>query len=131
MGNLDLDKFQNVVAEYLVRHKSILDVLSKNQEVASRVQRSVVKAVTNCGCVRIEASKQVYPDSVEFSELKDYLSTHLHGTLCKECRDAIENDIGRSVFYLAALCNLLGLDMKDIVGHEYSRVTALGMFNLT
>lgn len=131
MGNLDLDKFQDVVSEYLIRHKSILDVLSKNQEVVSRVHRSVVKAVTNCGCVRINASKQVYPDTIEFSELKDYLSTHFQGTLCKECKDAIENDIGRSVFYLAALCNLLDLDMQDIVDREYNKVTALGMFNLT
>jgi hypothetical protein len=131
MENLDLDKFQKTVSEYLVRHKSILDVLSKNQEVISRVNRSVVKAVTNCGCVKIDASKQVYPDSVEFSELKDYLSTHFQGTLCKECRDAIENDVGRSLFYLAALCNLLDLDMQSIVDREYNRITALGMFNLT
>lgn len=131
MGNLDLEKFQDVVSEYLIRHKSILDVLSKNQEVACRVHRSVVKAVTNCGCVRIDASKQTYPDTIELSELKDYLSTHFQGTLCKECKDAIENDIGRSVFYLAALCNLLDLNMQDIVEHEYNKVTALGMFNLT
>lgn len=131
MGNLDLDKFQSVVSEYLIRHKSILDVLSKNQEVASRVNRSVTKAVTNCGCVQIDASKQIYPDTVEFSEVKEFLSTHFKGALCKECKDVIESEIGRSIFYLAALCNLLDLDMQDIVDREYNRVTALGMFNLT
>jgi LacI family transcriptional regulator len=66
-----------------------------------------------------------------YTAVDKLLSTHFKGALCKECKDVIESEIGRSIFYLAALCNLLDLDMQDIVDREYNRVTALGMFNLT
>jgi hypothetical protein len=131
MENLEFDQFQDMVSKYLIRHKSILDVLSKNQEVISRVNRSVVKAITNCGCIQVHASKQRFPEDMDLAELRDFLATHVEGSLCRDCRDTIENEIGRSLFYLAALCNILELDLNEIVDKEYHRVIALGMFNLT
>ncbi|HHT27849.1 MAG TPA: DUF1573 domain-containing protein, partial [Firmicutes bacterium] len=38
--------FQEAVNEYLVRHRSILDILSKLQESVARTNRAVAKAVT-------------------------------------------------------------------------------------
>ncbi len=58
MKDLLCDGFQDTVDDYLVRHRSILDVMSKLAESNARVNRAVTKAVTTCGCIGIEASKQ-------------------------------------------------------------------------
>ena len=55
MKDIIFDSFQNDVSESLLRHKSILDVLTKYTESSSRVNRAVAKAVTNCGCIEINA----------------------------------------------------------------------------
>jgi hypothetical protein len=39
--------------------------------------------------------------------------------------------MGSALFYLAALCSLLNLNMQDVLEKEYTRVNALGVFNLT
>ena len=53
MKDIIFDSFQNDVSESLLRHKSILDVLTKYTESSSRINRAVAKAVTNCGCIEI------------------------------------------------------------------------------
>src|SRR5690606_16363748 len=94
--------FQQVVDEYLVRHRSVLDVLSKCQESAARVNRAVVKAVTMCGCVQIEAAAQQFPADASLLELRQHMDSHLRGTLCEHCRDVLDTELGRALFYLAA-----------------------------
>ena len=54
-------EFQHMVSELLIRHRSILDCLSKYQESTSRVNRSIIKTVTDCGCISIIANKQQFP----------------------------------------------------------------------
>lgn len=49
MKDIICDEFQNTVSKYLVRHHSILDILSKVQESTARVNRATVKTVTSCG----------------------------------------------------------------------------------
>lgn len=131
MKDLICDHFQNTVAELLIRHHSILDVLSKSQESSARVNRSVIKSVTSCGCLQIEARKKNIPPETSLSELKKYLESHLQGTLCDNCKEIIEMEIGKSLFYLAALCNLLDLNLYDIFLKEHKKITTLRIFNFT
>lgn len=127
----DYGRFQASVSEYLIRHRSILDVLTKLQEADARVNRAVAKAVTNCGCVKVNASRQSAPADISYREIKAFMNDHLDGELCEHCRDIVETEVGRSLFYLAALCDLLGLNLNDIMEKEQTRLSTLGMFNLT
>ncbi|HYM71210.1 MAG TPA: DUF1573 domain-containing protein [bacterium] len=123
-------RFQEQVDEYLIRHRSILDVLSKLQESTARVSRAVAKAVTSCGCVTVNAAKQQFPTDLSLSEVRAYLDTHLSGALCERCREAVETEIGSALFYTAALCSILTLDLDAIQKKEHSRVKSLGIFTL-
>lgn len=49
MKDIIFDDFQNAVSESLLRHKSVLDILSKLNESEARIDRAVTKSVTNCG----------------------------------------------------------------------------------
>lgn len=131
MRGTDEIRFQDSVSQYLLRHRSILDVQSKLTESAARVNRALAKAVTSCGCVSIAAERQRFPTDVSLKELKQFMSTHVNGELCDKCREAVETEIGTTLFYLAAMCALLGLSLRDVLEKEYDRVSALGVFNLT
>lgn len=123
--------FQEAASEYLIRHRSILDLLSKLQEANARVNRSVVKAVTSCGCIQVHASRQELPSDITYWEMKNYMSTHISGTMCEQCREVLEMEIGRHLFYLAALCDMFSLNFDEVIEAERKRITALGVFNLT
>lgn len=132
MKDLICDEFQNVVSELLIRHHSILDVLSKLAESTARVNRAVSKSVTDCGCLSIEAKKIAIPENIDtIDELRKYLDTHVRGSMCKNCEDIIISELGKNLFYTAALCNLLGLNLYDVFIAEYKKANALGIFNLT
>lgn len=124
-------QFQDAVDEYLIRHRSVFDILTKYQEAAARVSRAYAKAVTECGCVSIEASRQQIPPEVSFRELKNYMSDHTSGKPCAHCREVIAKEMGQSMFYLAALCNLSGLNIKDVIEQERRNLTTLGVFHLS
>jgi len=124
--------FQEAVNAFLIRHRSILDVLSKLGESSSRVNRAVAKAVTSCGCIKINATKQsIPPDIGSLASVKDYMKNHVEGKLCEYCTEILEDEIGRTLFYLTALCNVLGLSLSDIMKKEEERVTCLGIFNFS
>lgn len=125
------DAFQEAVSEYLIRHRSILDVVSKLQEASARVNRAVAKAVTSCGCIEIDASKQRIPSNTTYTEMKELMATHLQGTLCENCQDVLESELGRSLFYIVALCNLFDIQLEDVLEKERERISTLGVFNLT
>ncbi|MDA8442247.1 MAG: DUF1573 domain-containing protein [Peptococcaceae bacterium] len=131
MKDLLCDEFQNTVGELLIRHQSILDILSKSQESAARVNRAVAKAVTRCGCVQINASKQEIPEEAELQDLKQLLNTHLSGHLCQNCKETTEEELGKSLFYLAALCNALDINMYDVLLKEHKKISTLRLFNFT
>ncbi|QDR78774.1 DUF1573 domain-containing protein [Sporomusa termitida] len=123
--------FQSIADDYLIRHRSILDVLTKYQETSARVNRAVAKAVTGCGCIQVSAVRQSAPADAAYSELKDHMSSHLVGETCPQCREVIANELGHSLFYLAALCNLTGLSLHEVMLQEYKNVKTLGVFHLT
>jgi hypothetical protein len=129
--DLSWDEFQDTVADCLIRHKSILDVLSKLHETSARVNRAISKSVTSCGCIQINAKKQQVPSEIRLYELVSYMDTHTKGQLCDNCREIVELEIGNLLFYLAALCNILGLSLEDIMSAENEKLATLGIYNLS
>ncbi|MBC9785226.1 DUF1573 domain-containing protein [Heliobacterium chlorum] len=131
MKDLVCEQFQDTVSQFLIRHQSILDILSKSQESNARVNRAVIKAVTSCGCVKIKAEKHDIPPEATLADLKTLLSTHLEGELCPNCRDIIVGEMGKSIFYMTALCHSLGLNLSDVLQRENEKVSTLRVFNFT
>lgn len=131
MKDLSCEEFQDTVAGCLVRHKSIIDVLTKIHETSARVNRAVSKSVTNCGCIQINAKKQQIPNEIRLYELVSYMDTHTKGELCANCQEIIEQEIGNHLFYLAALCNILDLNLKDIICTENEKLSTLGIYNMS
>lgn len=130
MKDIKLDEFQYTANELLVRNKSIIDLITKFQDSNARANRAIVKSVTQCGCIKIHAKKQSIPEDADFEEVRNAMKTHIEGKLCDSCRDYIEKDIGRNLFYLASICNNLDLNLYDIVLKELDRVKMLGKYNL-
>ncbi|HZJ85134.1 MAG TPA: DUF1573 domain-containing protein [Syntrophomonadaceae bacterium] len=132
MRDLICDEFQNVVGDLLIRHHSILDILSKLSESTCRVNRAVTKTVTDCGCTKIEATKMQVPEHIDsVTELREYLDNHLRGDLCVNCREVVTEELGKLFFYAAALCNALDINMYDVFIQEYKKASTLGIFNMT
>lgn len=129
-NDMIVDHFQLTVEELLVRNKSIVDQITKFQDSSARVNRAVVKAATQCGCININAHKQIYKPDADFDEFKESMETHLSGKLCDNCRDAIEKEMGSNLFFLTSLCNTLDLNLYDIVIKELDRVKLLGKYNM-
>jgi hypothetical protein len=124
-------RYQNLVKSLLIRHQSILDILTKSQEASARVNRAVVKSVTNCGCLAIDAHKKSLPEDAGLSDLKDLLDSQTNGELCDNCRDILETELGKQLFYIAALANTLDLSLKDVIEKEENKLSTLTIFNLT
>jgi hypothetical protein len=124
------NNFQDIVDSMLLQHQSILDIISKGQETSARVNRAVVKAVTNCGCISVDASKSSIPENATLSDLKHLLSSHVKGSLCSNCRDVIESELGKQLFYITALLNTLGLSLNEIMENEAAKLNTLGIYNL-
>jgi hypothetical protein len=124
-------EFQNTVSEYLLRNRSVLDVMTKLQDATTRVNRAIAKSVTFCGCISIEASKQDIPEDVESAELSEYVKSHIVGELCPNCRDIVESELGNALFYLTAVSYLMDLDIGKALVKENDRISTLGVYSLT
>ncbi|HEY8500549.1 MAG TPA: DUF1573 domain-containing protein [Clostridia bacterium] len=125
-----LDDFQYTSQDLLIRNKSILDLMTKITDSSARIARTLAKAVTQCGCVRIYAEKQEISDITNLDDMKDHMQSHIEDSLCENCRDLMEKDIGRNLFYLAAICNTLDLNLYDIIIKELKRLKLLGKYSL-
>ncbi|HZK53139.1 MAG TPA: DUF1573 domain-containing protein [Desulfosporosinus sp.] len=125
------DQFQSTVKSLLIRHQSILDILSKGQESSGRVNRAVVKSVTSCGCHAINAQKKPIPPDASLADLKELLDSQLEGLICDNCRDIVEAELGKQMFYMAALANALDISLSDVLYHEHKKLQTLTVFNLT
>ncbi|MBS4022748.1 MAG: DUF1573 domain-containing protein [Dethiobacter sp.] len=125
-----VEQFQDKVSELLIRHRSILDSLTKFQESTAKVNRSIAKTVTSCGCLNINATRQSCPTEIALKDRREYMESHLRGQLCEHCREIVEEKIGTHLFYLTALCHLLDLDLAEVFDKEYQRLSTLGFFKL-
>lgn len=127
--NMICSEFQEKVSEVLIRHKSILDIVTKLDEYNARINRAVMKSVTSCGCISIEASKQKY-NKETLEELRESLENHVNGKLCEVCSEKIEAEMGAYAFYLASLCNTLGISLTDVIIKELNNLKTLGVYSL-
>ncbi|MFZ5651286.1 MAG: DUF1573 domain-containing protein [Bacillota bacterium] len=130
LKDMIIDEFQNTVSEVMIYNRSILDIMARVQETNARLHWSIIKAVTRCGCIKIDASKASIPSGATLSDLKQILDSHIKGDLCQNCREAIENSVGKMFLYTAAVCNLLDLNMYDILLKEQKQMKILGYYNL-
>jgi NTP pyrophosphatase (non-canonical NTP hydrolase) len=130
MKDSRLKEFQHQVSDLLLRHRSLLDVSSKFQESNARVNRALMKAVTECGCIQVKARRQPFKKGTALSDMKSELETHVTGSLCDHCSDVIQSEMGKNLFYLTALCNTLGLELENVVNNEAKKLSTLGVFNL-
>jgi len=133
MKDCIFDNFQNSVDESLLRHRSILDIITKLQESESRVNRAVAKSITKCGCIKVGSKDQSTTANIDDFNLDDLRSSHdpaVHGNLCENCREVIERELGNNLFYITSLCNLLDLNLYDILLKEYNKISTLGKYTM-
>ena len=43
----------------------------------------------------------------------------------------LENELGKTLFYLVALCNAMDLNLYDVILKEHKKLSTLRIFNLT
>lgn len=130
MKDVIYDEFQDKVDEVLIRHASLLDILSKLSDAESKSSRAVIKSITRCGCLSLDATKTQLPKDANYDDLKEYRADHIQGSLCSTCREKIEEELGNLEFYVAALCNSLGISLYDVMLKEYKKINTLGKFSL-
>ncbi|GAK43090.1 DUF1573 domain-containing protein [Paenibacillus urinalis] len=131
MSTSSLQTFQDQVSELLLRHRSLIDVLSKLGQADASVNRAVSKAITECGCIELHASKQSYTPNGNLEDAKSSVETHVHGDLCDHCKEIVSSELGRNLFYMSALCNLLNIQLEDVLENEANKCSTLGIFNLS
>ncbi|MEG6617534.1 DUF1573 domain-containing protein [Peptococcaceae bacterium 1198_IL3148] len=131
LKDLMADNFQYAVAEQVLCNGSILDILNRHQECSTKIQRSIIKTVTTCGCVQIQLKKYELPKNASLMDLKSTCTPSVTGSLCPNCREKIENEIGRSLVYLAATCNSLDINLFDVIIKEHHKMQLLGQYNIT
>lgn len=130
LKDIVFDEFQNTVSELLLCNRSILDIMGKVQETNARLHQSIIKSVTRCGCIKINASKTAIPTDATMADLKLIMDSHIKGNLCDSCQETIESSVGKLILYTAAICNLLDLNMYDILLKEQKQMKILGFYNL-
>ena len=74
--------------------------MSKMGQTNAAATRSVTKAITECGCIELHATKQDFEPGMNLQQAKETISKHVQGELCENCRDVITNELGRSLFYM-------------------------------
>lgn len=130
MMSCECPEFQDYVSKLQLRNKSILDIATKLSEQTARLNRAVFKSVTYCGCIEINACKQVYDEGKSLEENRTYLKTHIEGELCDKCREKIEEELGDLLYYTAAMCNVLGIDLDETLENKLNDLKTLGIYSL-
>lgn len=125
----ELEQFQNFIDDLMLRNKSILDQMTKLQDASARLNRSLSKSATMCGCMKLDICKQQYDLSAS-DDFNTLLSTHVESYPCPNCNDNIEKEMGRVLFYLGALANTLGISLSSVLENEKIRTSMLGQYSL-
>ena len=132
MKDCIFDNFQNSVDESLLRHRSVLDIITKLQESGARVNRAVAKSVTNCGCIKVQEKNMHTPPNIDDLDLDTIGDSHtpVKGAICENCREVLEKELGNNLFYITSLCNILDLNLYDILLKEYDKINTLGKYTM-
>ena len=106
--------------------------MTKLQDASAHLNRTLSKSATTCGCIKMNITKQQldFARITSSEELKSLLSTHIEGYPCPECNEAIEKEMGRVLFYLAAIANTLGISLSSVLENEKTRTNLLGNYSL-
>ncbi|RED54570.1 DUF1573 domain-containing protein [Cohnella lupini] len=131
MGAPTLQEFQSQVSELLLRHRSLLDVVTKYSQSNASVNRAVSKSITECGCIELTARNQGFSEEMPLDQANRQSKSHMEGALCEPCREVIRSEMGKNLFYMSAMCNLLDISLEDVVAKEADKCSTLGWFNLT
>lgn len=128
----ELEAFQMLIGNILIRNKSILDQTTKLQDACTHLCRTISKAATTCGCITIDATKQPYnfSENISLDEIKDLMHTHINGHLCEDCQDLLEKELGRVLFYSGAIANTFDISLSDVLQKEKTRTELLGKYSL-
>lgn len=132
MGNNEarlITELQEQAAEVLVRHRSILDIMTKLDEYNARINRAIAKSVTFCGCIAIDAKKQDF-NSTSLNDMLDKMDSHIVGEICPNCKEILEQEIGAYMFFLASLANTLDFDLSGTIAKELDRTKTLGIYGM-
>lgn len=130
MTTPNLNDFQEQVANLLLRHRSLLDIVSKCDQANSSVHRAVTKAITECGCIEVNGKKQPYTENMTVDQAHTILDTHVTGDLCDTCTEVISEQLGKNMFYIASLCNVLNINLQEVVEDESKKCATLGIFKM-
>lgn len=130
MKNFTIQEYQAQVDDVLVRHRSILDILTKLQESTAKVNRAVAKSATYCGCVTFNVEKQAIPEDTSFSEIKEHMKEHIDGQLCDICREKVEAELSANIFYFTTLCNAFNINVGDLITKHHEQLKTLGKYGL-
>ncbi|QMV41600.1 nucleoside triphosphate pyrophosphohydrolase family protein [Cohnella cholangitidis] len=126
-----LHEFQSQVSELLLRHRSLLDVVTKFSQSNASVNRAISKSITECGCIALNARNQGFSEEMPLDQAHRQSKSHMEGALCEQCREIIRSEMGKNLFYMSAMCNLLEISLEDVVAKEAEKCSTLGWFNLT
>jgi hypothetical protein len=132
MGNNEarlITELQEQAAEVLVRHRSILDIMTKLDEYNARINRAIAKSVTFCGCIEINAKKQDF-NSTSLNDMLGKMDSHIVGEICPNCKEILEQEIGAYMFFLASLANTLDFDLSGTIAKELDRTKTLGIYGM-
>lgn len=128
----ELEDFQSFTNSILLRNKSILDQTTKLQDACTHLCRDISKSATTCGCITITAHKQPYfsQENLSMDTLKGLMETHVDGKLCPNCEELVEKEMGRILFYLAAIANTFDISLSEVLENEKKRTQLLGKYSL-
>lgn len=126
----ECSNFQKCVSDNQFRNKSILDIMTKLGEQNAKLNRAIVKSVTYCGCIKINAEKQVINNDKSIDENRKCLKNHIEGQLCEKCYEKIEAEMGDLLYYVASLCDALDMDFGEVLKQKEDYLKTLGIYCL-
>lgn len=126
----EFNEFQKYASKVQFRNKSILDISSKLSEQTALLNRALVKSATYCGCIKINAKKQNIDNSKSIDENRILLNNHIEGSLCEKCKEKIEEEMGDLLYYLASMCDVLNINLSDVLQHKQDYLNTLGIYSL-
>jgi len=127
----DLATLQHLVSQFLIRHRSILDVQSKLNEATARISRALAYAVVTCGCVQIHAERQCFPATLGWETAVAFSPPTWRGNRASAVGSIWRARSAAPSSTWPPLCHISGLNLDAILRKERDRVSALGVYHLT